>query len=626
MREHFSKDKEYYEDRKNRELEECQRQLDRLRQRLKTCQSTKRAAEEKAEGKTSENKNLRIRLFHSLKEAKKYDDAEKLYHETVKRYEDDEKPYNVTLTGGGPTESESSVILDLKQSFAAMLIEQKRFQEAEPISGAVWEDRKQFPGPLSEISMESHRQLCSVLRDVGKIRDAETMHGEMYHKEPKDAWALENGDELCQRLKERGEIKSAKQTQDDVWKARLEKHGPRDALTIRSGLRLIGFLEELVTTVDGQGRTEAERRLNAMDKESFPWRIIVLLQTIWDARPHLEPTIGILDVGHRLGVVLLDRDKPSDAEAVFIPVWEGKKQKLGDRAVSTISTGGMLGKALNCQRKPETYVRAVDILRSVWPVWQTVMNGYSGAISSGEDLAHAYDSLGNWPEAERTYRWILDQKVRNRRPTPEINLIRWSLGQTLSNQGPAKDHETEGFLGELYQQWNASSPNSNQTLRCGQLLAQSMSTQNGKTTDALTLARDVFNKREALPQRGIDYLDSGRLYGSLLLKVEKFAEGERILGSVWKTQAVGIEEREMRLKCGHLYGQALAKRHKYSDAKRILDAVVASQEGNLRAGMPDIAEISQLLEDVNRLEKEKKRGKRNSTIYRRKAFGILITN
>ncbi len=624
MREHFSKDKEYYEDRKNREHEECQRRMERLRQQLKACQSRKRAAEEVAEGKISENEYLRVRLFHSLKEAKKYPDAEKLYHETVKRYENAEEPIHVTVAGGDPAKSEGSVILDLKHSFAAMLIEQKKFQEAEPISRAVWENRKQFPGPPSEISKQSHRQLCSVLRDVGKIRDAETMHKEMYHKEPKDAWALENGDELCQRLKERGEIKSAKQTQDEVWEARLKKDGPRDASTIRSGLRLIELLEDLVTTGDDQGSTEAERRLNAIDKQSLPWRLEVLLRKIWGVRPHPEPTTDILDAGHRLGVVLLDLDKPSDAEAVFIPVWEGKKQKLGDRAVSTISTGGMLGKALNCQRKPETYLRAVDVLRSVWHAWQTV--GYSGAISSGEDLAHAYYSLGNWPEAERTYRWILDQKVRNRRPTPEINEIRWSLGQTLSNQGPARDHETEGFLGDLYQQWNASSPNSNQTLQCGQLLAQSMSTQNERTTDALTLARDVFNKREALPQRGVDYLDSGRLYSSLLLKVENFAEGEKILGSIWENQAVGIEEQKMRLKCGRLYGQALAKRHKYSDAKRILDAVVASQGGTLRAGVPDFAETGQLLEDVNRLEKEKKRGKRNSTNYRRKGFGIFVIN
>ena len=626
MHEHFPKDHGYHDDRKNREHEECQRRLERLRRQVKEYRSGKKEAEEIADAKISENESLRLRLFYSLKEARKYNEAEKLYHETVKRYEDDEKPYHVTATGRDPTKSEDTAILDLKHSFAAMLVEQKKFQEAEPISRAVWEKRKQFPGPPSEIFKQSHRQLCSILCAVGKHRDAETMHRDMYQRNTMDAWALENGDEVCQRRKEQGEIKRAKEMQDEVWKERLKQHGPRDGCTIRSGLRLIEFLEELVDTIQDQDSTDAERRLNTSHKQAFQCEIEVILRKIWGTRLHPEPTTDILNAGHKLGVVLFSQNKFPDAEAVFIPVWEGKKRQLGERDVSTMSTASQLGKALKCQGKRETYLRAVDILQNVWPVWQTVMNSNNEALLSGEDLAQAYYSLEDWPNAERTYTWILHHKAHNRCPTREINDTRWNLGQTLYKQGMAKYHETECVLGDLYHQLNASSPNSDRTLLCGQMLAQSISTQNGRTSDALNFARDVFNGRGASAQRGVHYLDSGRLYGSLLLKVENFAEAERILESAWENKAEGTEEQKMRLKCGHLYGQALAKRHKYPDAKRILDAVAAGQGAILPTGVTEIAETRQLLEDVNRLEKKEKRGKRNSTSNRRKGFGIFVTH
>ena len=612
MREHFSKDNGYHDDRKNRGHEECQQRLDRLRRQVGQYRVGKKEAEEIAEAKISENESLRLRLFHSLKEAKKYDEAEKLYH--------------VTAMGRDPTKSNDTAMLDLDQSFAAMLVEQRKFQEAEPISRAVWENRKQFPGPPSEIFKESHRQLCSILCAVGKHRDAETMHRDTYQRDPMDAWALENGDEVCQRREEQGEIKRAKEMQDEVWEKRLRLNGPRDGCTIRSGLRLVRLLEKLVKTIEDQGSTEAERRLNLSHKQTFKCEIEMILREIWDTRPQSEPSTDILNAGHKLGLVLLSQNKFPDAEAVFIPVWEGKKRQLGDRDISTMSTGSQLGKALIWQRKRETYLRAVNILQSVWPVWQTVMNGYDDALSSGEDLAHAYHSLEDWPNAERIYTWILRHKAHKPCTTREIDDIRWELGQTLYNQGVAKYHETEGVLGDLYPQWNASSPNSNRTLQCGQMLAQLISTQNGRSSDALKFARDAFNGRGALAQRGVPYLESGHLYGSLLLKVENFAEAERILESAWESQAEGTEEQKMRLKCGHLYGQALAKRHKYPDARRILDAVSAGQGAILPTGVTEIAETRQLLEDVDRLEKKDKRGKRNSTSHRRRGFKIFVTN
>lgn len=240
------------------------------------------------------------------------------------------------------------------------------------------------------------------------------------------------------------------------------------------------------------------------------------------------------------------------------------------------------------------------------------------AISSVGDLAQAYFSLGNWSNAEHAYRWIVHQKAHKRGcPTRDIDDARWKLGQTLYKQGVEKNRETEMVLGELYQQWNASSPNSNLTLQCGQMLAQSLSTQSGRNDKAMEVAFDIFNRMRALPERGVAYLDSVRLYGSLLLEVESFAEAERMLESVWVHQADGNEEQKVRLTCGQLYGQALTKKHKYPDAKRVLEAVAQAQEA-VSAGALEIADTRRLLEDVNRLKTERGRGKRTSC--RRRGF------
>lgn len=112
--------------------------------------------------------------------SKNYGDAEKLYHETV--------------IDRDPSKTEDTEMLDLEHSFADMLMEQKKFLEAEPISRAVWERSKQCSGPPSDLSKKSHRQLCSILCALGKHREAETMHMRVYQGGEMNAWVLENGD------------------------------------------------------------------------------------------------------------------------------------------------------------------------------------------------------------------------------------------------------------------------------------------------------------------------------------------------------------------------------------------------------------------------------------------------
>ena len=523
---------------------------------------------------------------------KDYDEAEKLYHDIMK--------------GRDPAENED--ILNLNHSFAALLVEQKKFQDAEPISMVVWEKRKEEPGPPSEVFKESHRQLCSILCAVRKYKDAEKMHTTMYESGPTDAWALENGDEACQRLREQRDFKRAKDMQGEVWKTRLNHNGPRVDL-IKSGLRLIGDLEELVAAIEIQDGHDVETRFKINHKKTLECEIELTLQKIWDSRPQSELTTDVLNAGHKLGMVFFCQGEFANAEAIFTPVWEGKKRhrQLGDRDSSTTSTGSMLGKTLCRQGEQESYSRAVDILPDIW---RTMMNGDPEVISTGEDLALAYCSMSDWLNAENVYRWIVQQKFYTRCPTREIDDARWLLAKTLYKQATNKHREAQRILGVLYQQWNASSPDSSKTLECGFMLAQLLSTQPGRAEEARRVALDVFG-RHASMDRGLAYLQAGHLCGSLLEKDEKLEDAESILRSIWGAQAVVPEEQKVRLSCGHLIGRMLAKRRKYSEAKKVLEEVLEAQEAE-PAGILEQTETRRLLEEVNKLKKGKEKAKRNS--------------
>ena len=537
-------------------------------------------------------------MFHKLKKDKEYNDAEKLYQEMMK-----DRSF---------TENEN--ILDLNHSFAAMLVEQKKFQDAEPIARAVWEKRKQDPGPPSGVSQESHRQLCSILCAVGKNKDAENMQRAMYQAGTTDAWTLENGDEVCQRLREQGEIRKAKELQEEVWQKRRGQNVPQNDLTVKSGLCLISLLEELVTTADNQDGSDAERRRNISLKQTYECDIEVTLRQIWDPRPQQELTTDTLNAGHKLGDVVFLQGKFTDAEAIFIRVWEGKKRqrKLGERHASTISTGCMLGKTLCRLGEQETYRRAVDILRHLWP---TIMqNGDAGAISSGEDLAQAYSSTGDLPNAEHVYEWIVKRKLETNYPTREIEDAYWHLGQIQFKRRNIRNREAQRTLAWLYEKWNASSPDPCKTLECGYMLAQLLSTLPGKDDEARNLARDVFNGRRALEEKGVPYLESSYLYSSLLLKEGRDADAKSILQPIWERQAevIEVEEQRVRLSCGHLLSEMLARKHKYSDAKTILEAVAEGQIAD-SAGTDGLEKTRRLLDEVNhRLKKTQEKGKRNS--------------
>lgn len=595
--ERFTKDKRFSYGRQNRECGNCERyQQESQKYRLQRDQLR---VQNKVANDVAESRGLQ--LFYCLKEAKNYDDAGRLYNELI--------------ATRGPTQRVDEATLHLKQSYAAMLIDQKKFSEAEPISRAVWEERILSEGLASETLKESFRQLCSVLCALERYEEAADKHRTIYERERRGLWALENGDEWCQRLREQRQIKKAKDLQDEVWKARKEQDGPRDGLTIRSVLRLVRDLDELVKTIDKGASTDAERKLNDSKVKCYQDEIEVVLQEVWSNKLHPEPIIGILDAGHRYGTLLFDHKIFPTAEEVLKSVWEGKKQKLGDNDPSTMTTSRMLGRALCDQDKQETYHKAVLVLGDVWQF--AVKRPDAETIPTAEYLAHAYRSLRDWRKAEQVYGWIVHYKGLRGDSVLEIDSARWNLGQALFNQGKSRSRETEVILLELYTRWVASFPNAEQTLQCGHMIAQAISTQDGKRDEALKFAQDVYRKMRDSKKRGVAYLDSARMCGSLLLEDNKSLEAEEILKSGWEQQTHGIEEQKMRLKCGHLYGQMLLNRKSYADAEKILEAVTRTQE-ELSVGADEVSESHKLLEEAHRLkkEKEKERRKRASPQWR----------
>ena len=582
--EHLTKDKRYQYDRQNRECDKCKPKLQELRRQRNECEVQKKAIEKVAESRG-------LQLFYCLKEAKNYDAARGLYNELMKTRDS--------------TKHADETFLDLQQSYAAMLIEEKKFPEAEPIIRAVWGKRTLCAGPSSEVVKESHRQLCFVLCALKRYEEAAGLHRTIFEGKMRGSWALENGDELCQRLREQGRIRRAKDLQDEVWKARKEQNGPRDGLTIQSVLRLIADLDELVKTIDNGAGTDAERSRNGYNIKAYQCEIEVALQEVWANSLHPEPVIGILDAGHRLGIILFNRERFLEAEIVFKPVWDGKKQQLRDDDLSMIATSSMLGKALYHQGRPETYYKAANILEATWQMART--KGHPETISCGECLAGAYRSLGDWLNTERIYEWVVQHKGQHGFPAKEVDDACWNLGQALFNQGRAKDPKTVSLLHRLYERWKANPPDFEKPLQCGHMLAELLSRQDGETDEALEFARYVFKKRGDSGKMDVTYLDSARLYGSLFMKGNKILEAEEILKSMWEQRTQGTEEKKMRVRCGHLYGQALVNRKKHSNAKKILE-LVADAQGEVSARADEVEETRKLLGEVQqKIEKERKK-------------------
>ena len=221
------------------------------------CNETKKQLEQREQELSTAIEDieaLKIQLFNTWKVNQPYDKAETIYRDILTNH---------------PTDADvSDTILALNFSFAEMLMEQKKFEDAETVAEKVWEARNARDSS-SELCKMSHRQICSIYSSLGKFEKAENSHRIVYHQEPKDAWTLENGDGVCRQLVERGLYEEAALVQLKVWKERqkLETQGPRHDMTIRSGLERISTLEKLSASLAGQEGTEVQNERNRNRKQ-----------------------------------------------------------------------------------------------------------------------------------------------------------------------------------------------------------------------------------------------------------------------------------------------------------------------------------------------------------------------
>ena len=547
---------------------------------------------------------LKTHLFHIARQARNFDEAEKRYHQLV--------------TDKGLSLSDDLKILDLRQAFAEMLMEQGRFEEAEPMVRAIWERRNSL-GTLSEENKQSHRQLCSILCSMRRYKEAEVMHRAVYNKSVHDAWSLENGDELCQRLADQNQYDDAKCTQRGVWKERKQQFGQRDRLTIRSGARTIAFLENLLAPVGGQACSGVRRRHRKSLRETYLAELELMLDELWDSHVVSDSDAEILNAGHKLGVIKHGRGDFVAAQAIFEQVWEFKKASYGEGDDRSLSTASMLGKTLLRQGNPEVTRRAIGVFDGVWAVRRSSpVATEAEMISSGEDLAQAYCSMSDFPNAENIYRFIMTCKRRSHGwLSPETIRTRWDLSKVLSRQGAVKSRDTEDLLRELYGDWNRLPSPPKEKLECGCMLAHTLSAYGGKDDEALTVMRDVFSRREAIETIDVLYFESRRLFGELLLKGGHLEEAETTLESAWDSEIKGPEE-NIRLKCGFLFGRCLHDRKKRNKAKEVLEAVREAQKLEAPTGDAQVAEIDELLRSIN--EKLGQKAKRSSKTQRRRGM------
>ena len=111
------------------------------------------------------NKALKMELFESWKAAGEFNKAGQYYEDLLE--------HDSVENAGAET---VAMILNLKQSYVDMLIKQGgRFEEAVGLAEEVWVKRE-AADPLTDLSKESHRHLCSIYAALKRPAEAERMH------------------------------------------------------------------------------------------------------------------------------------------------------------------------------------------------------------------------------------------------------------------------------------------------------------------------------------------------------------------------------------------------------------------------------------------------------------------
>ena len=325
----------------------------------------------------------KMELFESWKSAGKFDKAQEYYQDLLSNDLSDD-----------PDAGIAAMALDLKQSFVNMLITQGgRSEEAVGLAEEVWDKRK-GADPVSEISKESHRQLCSIYASLKRPDKAEKLHKlayEEYKGGQEDAWALENGDAFCKQLAEQQQYDEAALMQAKIWTERQKaaNGGARHPDTIKSGKSRIAFLEKLSATLADRAGSEFQKESRWYKRTACERDIDQALQDIWATAESPEQKDDILDVGTKLGDRHLAGKRFPEAEEVYGWVLEQTHFVSRQDTLTVTNIRYNLGKAMYHQGQAK-YAKAIGLLQDVYDQWYANSPDSASIPECGHMLAEIY--------------------------------------------------------------------------------------------------------------------------------------------------------------------------------------------------------------------------------------------
>ena len=575
---------------------EIKEQLQQLRAANEALQTANRALK-------IDSRRHKRELFESWKSAGEFNKAGKYYEDLL--------AHDLIEDAG----AEIVTILDLKQSYVDMLIKQGgRFEEAVGLAEEVWGKRKAadpVSGPVSDMSKESHRHLCSIYASLKRPDEVERMHKLAYewYKGRDDAWALENGDECCKQLAEQQKYEEALLMQANVWREREKTaiDGPSRLNAIKSGKSRISLLEKFSVSLADQDESVSQKNLRRSEREVCEQKIDQALQCIWDTAGSPETETEILDVGHKLGARLLAGERFPEAEVVLGQVWQRRKLATNETDPQAMSAGRLLAAAVKLQRSTDKYRRAVIIYRQIWNNYKTVFGQENDeTIAVGIDLAATLYHLGQYSGdggAEEIYGWVLEQRqLISRQDTLAAIAAHFDLGRAMYRQGHAKYDKATRLLQTVYDQWYEKPPDATKILECGHMLVEMY-----KHQKAVEPLKALFDGRKRLETKDILYRESGYAYGKILVEQENHEPAREPMRSLWEYETAVKKEKEFRVRCGRLYGQILLKFEEYGLAQAVLqdvlNAVLDPQTGVFGTGSPVFTKVSALLEEAQQAVK-----------------------
>lgn len=368
---------------------------------------------------------LRIELFKERKAAKRFAEAEKTYHEIMSSLPENDRG------------SKS----DLMYEFANMLIEQKKYKDAEMVAREVLEHRK-LRSPGSPEFILSYRQLSSTLfhqQSPAEEKKAVEMYRDMWENGSPHDWKAENGDRLGQIYAKQDQYDEAQGIHHKVWKERRKHAGIQDEATLNSAWLRIHMLDAMLKN----------RPFDEEDTHKNYWegKIREFLTEIWEEGKRVpETNINLFAIGHRLGRIHFDRREYAKAEVVFDEVRNRRMKSLGDKSMETWESYHQLARSICAQADvdKEKFARFKDVFKSLWEARKRLLQDLSpkttpssshlAALESGFMYGLLLVKLGDNSEAERILEPLWRPDIDSAGEASQLKVGHF-LGVCLARQG-----------------------------------------------------------------------------------------------------------------------------------------------------------------------------------------------